>query len=182
MKSTTSFLGLIIILALSCTPATDEAGTKGTDPQSEPPVSAEEKAITQAVNAAYAAISFEEGTIPDYEALSALFTPDAVLQNFRGDTLESYSISEFVEGYKAGVEAGGMIAFRETELGGETEYFGKIAHRISAYASYINGASEIGERGVNSFQLLKIDGRWLISTIIWDVEEEGLAIPQKYLD
>ncbi|MEN0050113.1 MAG: hypothetical protein AAF806_23820 [Bacteroidota bacterium] len=79
------------------------------------------------------------------------------------------------------VESDDFTAFHEIELGGKTEYFGKIGHRISAYASYFNGMSEVGERGVNSFQLVQIEDKWLISSIIWDIESKDLPIPEQYL-
>ena len=95
--------------------------------------------------------------------------------------------SRFIGGKKVyylvegGIDGGEMIAFNEVELGGKTEYFGKIGHRISAYASYFDGAEEIGEKGVNSFQVLKVNGKWLINSIIWDVEKNGQSIPERYL-
>ncbi len=181
MKNLTLLAMLCLISFLSCTPTSDNAGAEEAAAETKAPLSEEEKAINQAVKNAYAAISFEEGTSPDYEALRALFTPEATLYNFRGDSLNFFYIDKFVEGFKAGVEGGEMSAFNEVELGGETEYFGQIGHRISAYASYFNGAEEVGERGVNSFQLLKKDGQWLINSIIWDIEKEGQPIPERYL-
>jgi hypothetical protein len=103
------------------------------------------------------------------------------LVNFREDSLNSYYIDEFIEEFKAGNFADELTAFDEVELGGETEYFGKIGHRISAYATKFNGTNEIGERGVNSFQVLKVNGKWLINSIIWDVEKSGQSIPKRYI-
>jgi hypothetical protein len=113
--------------------------------------------------------------------LKAVFTTDATLYSFSGDSLAFYKIDDFITGFKASIDGGEMIAFNEVELGGKTEYFGKIGHRISAYASYFDGSEEIGEKGVNSFQLIKLNGRWLINSIIWDVEKNGQSIPEKYL-
>ncbi len=150
-------------------------------PQEEaPPISEAEKAINQLVLDAYAAISFDEGTTPNYNALREVFTPDAIFQHFRFDTLSTATFEQFLAGYKASVEGGQLTAFNEVELGGVTEHFGKVGHRISAYASYINSADEIGERGVNSFQVIKVDGEWRVNSIVWDVEKEGQAIPSAY--
>lgn len=181
MKKLTFLFSLLLVLFVSCTPTSESATAAEIVMEAAAPVSATEKAINQAVLNAYESISFEVGTTPNYEALEAIFAPDAMLYNFRGDTLEGYNIDEFLVGFKAGIEGGNMTGFNEIELGGETEYFGNIGHRISAYGSYINGADEIGEKGVNSFQLLKIDGKWLVSSIIWDVEKEGEEIPERYL-
>lgn len=181
MKKLPLLFSLLFALLISCTPTSESETAEEVAMKAAAPVSAAEKAINQAVLNAYNAISFEVGTTPNYEALKAIFAPDAMFYNFRGDTLEGYNIDEFLVGFKAGIEGGNMTGFNEIELGGETEYFGSIGHRISAYGSYINGADEMGEKGVNSFQLLKIDGKWLVSSIIWDVEKEGQEIPERYL-
>lgn len=167
----------ILLFLSSCTGTVDN-----TDPQPETtsPISESEKAINQLVLDAYAAISFDEGTIPNYDALREVFTEDAIFQNFRGDTLSTATLDEFLAAYKSSVEGGQLKSFNEVELGGVTEYFGKIGHRISAYASYINSADEIGERGVNSFQVIQLDGRWRVNSIVWDIEKETLPIPEEY--
>jgi len=144
-------------------------------------ISEKEKAINKVVKDAYAVISFKKGTTPDYEAMRALFTSNATLYNFRGDSLKFYYIDEFITGFNASIDSGNLIAFEEVELGGETEFFGNIGHRISAYASYINGAEEIGEKGVNSFQVMKVSGKWLINSLVWDIEKNGQPIPERYI-
>jgi hypothetical protein len=167
---------ILVCLFASCTNTVEPADS----PQEPEPISESEQAINQLVLDAYAAISFDEGTTPNYDALRAVFTEDAIFQNFRGDTLSTANFEEFLAEYRATVESGQLISFNEVELGGVTEYFGKIGHRISAYASYINSADEIGERGVNSFQVIYIDGEWKVNSIVWDIEREGLPIPSEY--
>lgn len=181
MQKNILFMLLLLVGIFSCTPAT-ETDSPAMEAEMAAPVSEKEKAINQAVLNAYDAISFEKGTTPDYEALKAIFTPEATFYNFRYDSLTYYGIDDFVTGFKGSIDAGDLLAFDEVELGGKTEYFGKIAHRISAYGSYIDGADEIGQKGVNSFQLLNIDGQWLVNSIIWDIEKEGQVIPDKYLN
>lgn len=181
MKNTTFLLCLFLTSFYSCNQNPENSGSKEPKTNMETSVSEKEKAINQVVRDAYALISFEKGTNIDSEALKAVFTTDATLYSFSGDSLAFYKIDDFITGFKASIDGGEMIAFNEVELGGKTEYFGKIGHRISAYASYFDGSEEIGEKGVNSFQLIKLNGRWLINSIIWDVEKNGQSIPEKYL-
>lgn len=179
------FIYLIPVFALvfsSCTSTPEESGASDLSTAAEAPVSEDEMAINQAVLNAYAAISFEEGAPPDFDAIAALFTPTATMYHFRYDTLAAFDITLFVESFKGAVEGGAMTSFSEVELGGETEYFGHVAHRMSSYASYFDGSEEIGERGVNSFQLLKIDGEWIINSVIWDIEKDGQPIPDRFID
>ncbi len=181
MKNFIFLLCIFLTGFYSCKQNPDNSGAKETMTKMERTVSEKEKAINQVVKDAYAFISFEKGTTLDYEALRAIFTADATLYNFRGDSLAFSNIDDFIAGFKVSIDGGKMIAFNEVELGGKTEYFGKIGHRISAYASYFDGANEIGEKGVNSFQVLKVNGKWLINSIIWDVEKNGQSIPERYL-
>ncbi|SOE20278.1 hypothetical protein SAMN06298216_0771 [Spirosomataceae bacterium TFI 002] len=149
--------------------------------EQEVTISETEKAINQLVNQAYEVISFEKGSTIDLDNIRAIFTPNATLYNYRNGSLEFVSLNDFISGFKANIDEVKMLAFDEIELGGETEYFGKVGHRISAYASYFDGSDEVGERGVNSFQVIQMNGKWLINSIIWDIEKEGLPIPDRYI-
>lgn len=181
MKNFKFLFSLLIIGLCSCNQEPDTSGQKKTITEKEIIVSETEQAINQLVTDAYEVISFKKGTSPDYIAMKSLFTPQATLYNFREDSLSFYFIDDFIEEFKAGNFAGELTAFDEVELGGETEYFGKIGHRISAYSTKFNGSEEIGERGINSFQVLNVNGKWLINSIIWDVEKDGQPIPKRYL-
>jgi hypothetical protein len=140
----------------------------------------DESAVNEVVKNAYKLIGFSPDKPPDYNALKSIFTDDAVLMHFRFDTLSKSNITEFLKEYKNSVESESFTGFDEIEISGETEGFGKIAHRISTYGSYINGADTLGERGINSFQLIKLNNAWKISSIIWDVEKASQPIPDHY--
>jgi len=183
MKNFKLLLCILLAGLYSCNqnPYPDKSVSKEVTTEKEVTISETEKAINQLITDAYKVITFKKGTTPDYVAMKSIFTPKATLINFREDSLNSYYIDEFIEEFKAGNFAGELTAFDEVELGGETEYFGKIGHRISAYATKFNGAEEVGERGVNSFQVVKVNGKWLINSIIWDIEKSGQPIPKRYI-
>ena len=91
------------------------------------------------------------------------------------------TIDQFVAQCKGYIESYKVISFYEEEIKGTTEQFGKIAHRISTYKTYVNTMDSVVERGVNSFQLIKTTQGWKVSSIIWDVERQQLKIPYYYL-
>ncbi len=168
----------ILVLVFACKKNADLMNA--TDTPSEAAiqsVSTEEKAINQKVLDAYALISFEKGNKPNFDAFYDVFTPYATLLNFRNDSIEKFSISDFKVMFEEMVNSGQVESFHEVELSGETEYFGKIGHRISTYATYINTQDSIAERGINSFQLINLDGKWMVNSIIWDIEKPGQPIP-----
>ena len=139
-----------------------------------------EEIINQVVLNAYKALEFSENQKPNYDAIRAVFTPDAVFMNFRFDTLSKINLDQFITGYKASVESGNITSFKEAEIHGKTEGFGNIAHRISTYVTYLNNPAIISERGVNSFQLIKMPDGWRVNSVIWDVEKDGQDIPAYY--
>jgi hypothetical protein len=140
----------------------------------------EDSAITKAVHDAYACISFKTGA-PAYDKIGNYFVPQAQLINFRSDTAQFTSISQFIDFYKQFIETNHIGMFHEDELFGRTEQFGRVAHRISTYITYLNTMDSATERGVNSFQLIKTPQGWKVSSIIWDVEKPSLKIPAFYL-
>jgi len=141
----------------------------------------DDSAITKAVHDAYRAISFKEGEKPRLAEIKNYFIPEAQLINFRTDTAQVTNITQFVDLYKQFLESNKVHLFYEEEIFGRTEQFGKVAHRISTYTTYLNTRDSIAERGVNSFQLIKTKDGWKVSSIIWDVEKPDLKVPQYYL-
>jgi hypothetical protein len=141
----------------------------------------DDSTITKAVYDAYAAISFKAGEKPRYNEIKNYFIPQAQLINFRADTAQITVIDQFINLYQQFIEAKHIKLFYEEELFGRTEQFGRVAHRISAYKTYLNRLDSIQERGVNSFQLIKTKTGWKVSSIIWDVEKPTLKIPDYYL-
>jgi len=141
----------------------------------------DDSAITKAVHDAYACISFKHGN-PAYDSIKYYFVPQAQLINFRSDTAQFTSLPQFVDLYKQLITGNHINLFYEEEIYGRTEQFGKIAHRISTYKTYLNSMDSLPERGVNSFQLIKTPAGWKVSSIIWDVEKQSLPIPTYYLN
>nr|WP_294941473.1 hypothetical protein [uncultured Mucilaginibacter sp.] len=141
----------------------------------------EDSAITKAVHDAYAAISFKKGEKPRFDEIGNYFIPQAQLINFRTDTTDITPLPIFIALYKQFVADGHIDMFYEEEAFGKTEQFGRVAHRISTYNTYLNTRDSIAERGVNSFQLIKTPKGWKVSSIIWDVERKDLPVPDYYL-
>ena len=66
--------------------------------------------------------------------------------------------------------------FTERELGRRVEVWGGLATAWSAYDGRTANGS-FHERGINSFQLVKIDGKWLVASILWQEETPGNPLP-----
>jgi len=137
------------------------------------PSKADLAGIDAAIRGVYDVISGPPGQKRDFDRMRTLFAPGATLKaigarGLRGGTLDDYIArnAEILE--KEG--------FTERELGRRVELWGGLATAWSAYdGRTANGGFH--ERGINSFQLVKLDGRWVVASILWQEETPGNPLP-----
>ena len=140
--------------------------------------------IAGIIDAYYASVSGPKGQARDWSRFLSLFMPDArfiVARVVDGKSVPlALSPDEFISSNRTYFERGGYF---EQDIHREVDTFGHIAQVFSTYAS--RRAQEDPEpyaRGINSFQLIKTDGRWWITSIMWDHEnQESNPIPPAYL-
>lgn len=165
-------LAAALLLAV---PAAASAGHHGESAMSE---NMEDKAaINAAVDAVYAVISGPVGQPRDWDAMRALFLPDAKMTALRVDGFWSGSVEDYIE------RSGPFLidrGFTESALVNRIEVYGDIAHAWSSYAgTWTNEDGSAGSvRGINSFQLMRQEeGRWLVQSIYWQAETPGNPLP-----
>lgn len=119
------------------------------------------------------------GPNKDWESERALYHPDARLVrtglNEDGSSFAKVmSLDEFFENADemlAGVE------FSETEIGHEARIFGNVAQVASFYEkSFKSETEEVHGRGVNFYNFVYDGSNWLIMSIVWDNERDGVAL------
>ena len=138
-------------------------------------------AIQRAVDLTYEASSFLDSGSADPEGFREPFTPDARLAYVRDGELVERTVDEYVEIRRGIIQSGEIESLEEWELDGRTEFFGNVAQRISSYAVRIDGASELAERGVMSFQLVRVGGVWRVNSLTWQAESDDLQLPERFL-
>ncbi len=115
----------------------------------------------------------------DWEAERSLYHPDARLvrtglNNDGSSFAKVMSLDEFIE------NADSLLAdvdFSEVEIEHEARIFGNIAQVASAYEKVFKTDTEkIHGRGVNFFNFIFDGSNWLIMSIIWDNERDGLYL------
>ena len=136
------------------------------------PTRADLAGIDAAIRGVYEVISGPPGQKRDFDKMRAMFAPGAQLRvitpnrGIRGGDLEAY------------IKASGPIlekeGFTERELNRRVEVYGNLATAWSSYDGRTANGS-FHERGINSFQLVKVDGKWLVASILW--QEEGKLFP-----
>ncbi len=135
-----------------------------------PPPSQEEMDIRATVLAVYNVISGPAGR-RDWDRFTPLFAPSARL-------IHGAKVMTPDEFAKASQPYFAEHGFFERPVANRIECFGDIAHVWSTYESRHASADEKPfVRGMNSFQLQRSGGRWLIVTILWQEEDAAHRLP-----
>ncbi len=145
-------------------------------------ISEVETNINKTVTDAYKAWSFGNADELDFEEIRSYFTSTATIQTAEDGELSIVSLEEAIQGFQKSISEGKLTLMEEFEIAGKTEYFGAVAHRISYHGYFFNTKDSIGARAVNTLQLVKIKGKWLINSVLRDFENDFLKFPKEYDD
>ena len=138
------------------------------------PSAADLAGIDAAIRGVYEVISGPPGQKRDFDRMRSLFAPGATMKAIGPKGLHGGSVEDYIARDKDILEREG---FTERELGRRLQVWGGFA---SAWSSY-DGRTASGsfhERGINSFELVKIDGKWLIASILWQEEAPANPLPR----
>ena len=138
------------------------AACSSTAPVAEDP---DQAGIEAVVLETYNAISGPAGT-RDWDHLKDLFAPGARLMVVRNDgAVGVMTPDEYIARVKPYFEKNG---FFEKPSSNRVEHFRDIAHVLSLYESrHAANDAEPFARGTNSFQLVRVGGRWRVQSILW---------------
>jgi len=138
---------------------------------------AELKAINDTIRGVYDVISGPPGQKRDFDRMRSLFAPGATLKAIGPKGLRGGSLEDYISRNSAILEKEG---FTERELGRRVELWGGLATAWSAYDGRTANGS-FHERGINSFQLVKVDGKWLVASILWQEETPDNPLPPAFI-
>lgn len=138
------------------------------------------------VNALYETVTRRPGENFDWARQRSLFLPTArLIPNLEqtGGELRVLTLEEFISWVDEHTTVGGGEdnGFEEREVAIVVERFGDIAHAFSTYEKGFYGLPETLGRGINSIQMIRRDGRWWITQIVWDEESPGKTVPPRYM-
>ena len=131
---------------------------------------ADQQALDELMRAFYQVISFAEGGSPDWECMSALFSKQARITRVTPEAIDYMDLTSFQNMAEELLEVGAFTSFHESELARRIDRFGDVIHIASAYETRASEkALDHLERGINSLQLIREDGRWKIVSLCWDI-------------
>ena len=148
-----------ILLAAAAVPPADLAG------------------IDQAIRGVYEVISGPPGQKRDFDRMRAMFAPSATMKAIGPNGLRGGSVEDYISRNHEILEKEG---FTERELARRVEVWGGLATAWSAYDGR-NASGTFHERGINSFQLVKVDGKWVVASILWQEETPENPLPRSLI-
>jgi hypothetical protein len=141
------------------------------------PTKADLAGIDAAIRGVYEVISGPPGQKRDFDRMRSLFAPGATMKAIGPKGLHGGSVEDYIARDKDILERDG---FTERELGRRLQLWGGLATAWSSYDGRTANGS-FHERGINSFELVKIDGKWLIASILWQEETPDNPLPRDLL-
>ena len=139
-----------------------------------PPTKADLAGIDAAIRGVYEVISGPPGQKRDFDRMRSLFAPGATMKAIGPKGLHGGSVEDYIARDKDILEREG---FTERELGRRLQVWGGLATAWSSYDGRTANGS-FHERGINSFELVKIDGKWMIASILWQEETPDNPLPR----
>lgn len=135
------------------------------------------------VRGLYASVTFQPGTLPDWEYVRSFFIPEAVFGVRKTRTLmEVLDLDGFVDWWLEDIE---KHKLKERGLEEAVEkmkmtVYGNIAHCFVVYkVRILTPADSPGQLGLDSFGLMKKDGRWWVVSITNDVVTPQNPLPEE---
>lgn len=141
--------------------------------------------IDGTLDALYAAVTFGPGGECDWDRLREIFFPGAIFIQppQRGAKRKVIDLAGFFADWHEFFEGSTVCetGFVEKIAHRTTDHFGDIAHSYVVFEVRIDPDSPepIG-RGMDSIQLIRVDGRWWVNSIITEFERPGRPMPERF--
>ena len=133
------------------------------------------------VRTLYGLVTFEPGTIPDWDEVRSLFLDEAVVV-LRTSRTEStvFSLDGFVNDFVTFIERANAVetGFEERIIRLVPTEFHDIAHVWVLYEARVPGSARPPQQGVDSFSLMRRNGRWLVVSVTNDIPGVDHPIPE----
>ncbi len=138
----------------------------------------------QVVRKLYDLVTFEANNTPDWEEVKSLFVEEAtVVLRVSRTAHKIFSRQAFVDDFQNFIDQSKVdqTGFVEKIVSLKIMEMGNIAHGWVVYEASIPGSPRPPQQGVDSFQLLKKDGQWLIVSIVNEIPTAEKPVPEEIL-
>ncbi len=126
----------------------------------------------------FASVTWTEEREADWSAFAADFLADAPLFP-ASRPAQARSIQDFLTRMKA-LPSEGLASFEQSLGGTKIMLFGNVAVAFGVCENLENRSTV--KRGIEAFLLVKDGGSWRIAAQAWDMERDGLSVPEEFLE
>jgi hypothetical protein len=134
----------------------------------------------------YQSVSFDSaGPKPDWEKVRSMFLDNAVIVlRVTRDSMAVFSVQGFIDDFVGFIDrsAAKQRGFSERIVRMKPMVFGNIAHVLVLYEAQIPGSQRPPQRGVDSWELLRRNGRWWIVSVTNEIPAPDRPIPAELGD
>lgn len=179
--------GVAVLLVLVLAPALP--GAQAPSPQAAPPP----PSAGDVVAGLYPLVSATAGQLPDWDKVRACFLKEAVIVLRTSWTaltafdLDGF-IKDFVDFYERPFKRGQATVipreagFTEKVVRMKVWEFGDMAHVLVLYEAMITGFPMAPQQGIDSWLLVRRDGRWLIAAATNELVTSARPVPPELRD
>jgi len=131
----------------------------------------------------YKSVSFDStGPKPDWEKVRSMFIDNAVIVlRVTRDSTAVFSVQGFIDDFVNFIERSPakQKGFTERIVRMKPMVFGNIAHLLVLYEAHIPGIGMSPQQGVDSWELLKGNGRWWIVAVTNEIPSKDRPLPKE---
>jgi hypothetical protein len=140
-------------------------------------MSARYDTIDSVVTAMYESVCFEKGSQPDWSRDREIFAPGARMVRVNDDGVFEFDLDSYIANFMQMIADGTLPEFWEGEIWRSEQVMDSVAHVLSGYETRPRRGGNLLNRGVNSIQMFRRDGRWWISAMIWRRDGKRFQTP-----
>ncbi|MBC8404377.1 MAG: hypothetical protein H8E15_04065 [Planctomycetes bacterium] len=147
---------------------------------------AEFKTVDGVIDALYKSVSFGPGGECDWKMLEQIFFPGAVFIQppKAGKKRKIIDLEGFFADFRAFIKESPVkkTGFWESVTNRTSDEFGDVAHSYVIFEARVekDSPNHVG-RGMDSIQLIRVDGRWWVSSINTQFERANIKLPKRFL-
>jgi hypothetical protein len=135
------------------------------------------------VRGLYAAVTFDPGNVPDWDYVRNFFAPEAVFAvRMTRTSMAILNVEEFVNWFDDDVKKHKMEerGFEELIEKMKLTVFGDMAHCFVVYKARFKTPQNLpGQLGLDSWGLMKDNGRWWIVSVTNDIVTPQRPLPEE---
>jgi len=128
----------------------------------------------------YRLVTIEKGSRGDWDSVRALFIDEAVIVLRTSRTATSvFSLDGFVDDFVHFIDSYNIVetGFTETILAMKPWVYGDMAHVLVLYEAAIPETEYPSNKGIDSFLLIRQEGKWKVAAITNEVPTQDNPIP-----